>query len=281
MIPNNVQQIRLMDELLVDNFYTFNCLIESYGESASHLNLNFGHNSSHINDCVNSLTSFNKLKYLKLSSPMTIKHINYIADHLTLKRLELSDVCSQHVNGVLNCLKKLKQLEIFIMFSGAENLPENVSHYCKFKSFKNTVTRIAKEGHTGNFISNINRNFIIYLPKLHFIQLLMNEPIDNLFKNEVFMDIKYLVLNMSGPVSNDVLNMIRANNKLHNFTIPELDLTQEIYDIFNEKSLKNPTTNYMIGIISSIKPYKQIIRENFNVFNNDNMILFHKLHSFL
>jgi len=212
---------------------------------------------------------------------MTSKHINYIADHLTLKRLELSDVNNQNVNGVLNCLKKFKQLQIFIMFSGAENLPENVSHYCKFKSFKNTVTRIAKEGYTGNFINNINRNFIIYLPKLCYIQLQINEPIDNLFKNEVFKDIKYLVLNMSGPVSNDVLNMIRTNNKLQNLTIPELDLTQEIYDIFNEKSLKNPTTNYTIGIISSIKPYKQIIRENFNVFNNYNMILFHKLHSFL
>ena len=76
-------------------------------------------------------------------------------------------------------------------------------------------------------------------------------------------------------------NNIRANNKFQNLTIPELDLTQEIYDIFNEKSLKNSTTNYTIGIISSIKPYKQIIRENFNVFNNYNMILFHKLHSFL
>src|SRR5882762_2421089 len=34
MIPKNVKQIRLMDELSIDSSYTLNCFIETYGEIA-------------------------------------------------------------------------------------------------------------------------------------------------------------------------------------------------------------------------------------------------------
>ena len=285
MLPKNVKQIRFMEELWMDNLYIFNCFIENYGESATQLNLKFGHtnhNYLHINECVNHLKAFKLLRFLKLCSPITAKHINYIGEHLLyLKKIELSDVNNLQVNTIFNSLKKFRNLEIFIIFCGEEHVPVNASHFCKFKSIRNSVIKIAKEGYTETLVNNMNRNCFIYLPKFHYIQAIINQPIKDVFKNEVFKGIKQMVINMSGPISSDVIDLLKINSSIQNLILPELDLTQNIYDIFNEKSLNNTSTNYSIGIISSIKPYKQIIRNNFIVFNNYKMVLFDKLHSFL
>lgn len=282
-LPYRIQKISLNSLLVVNSIRMFNYFTYTYEYKAYSLNLKFSNNSinydlNFIDDCVQNLRLFKKLRYLKIHSPIDYQQFNFISK-LNLKQLTLTNVRNKYVNKVLTSVSNNSTLQMFTLFCAEQPISVNTDIKSRFRSVRGGLQKIRKFGYFYVNQKIYNLNNFVYVPKAKFMIINQTQEISNLFKNKIFNDLKYLVY-ISNAFDINLFEMLLKNQSICTLILEEQQVSQNLINLFISKAIKNPNKIYSIGVSSVLEPYNYKILLNFSVFLQTKFIFNNKIVSF-
>ena len=270
--PYRIQHFNFKNQFEVENLTDLIRFSYRYSYKTKSIKLCFGLDI--FDQCLQNMVNFPNLQYLKIESLLSLKNIRFLFQTLRkLKHLILTNIKIKGMAAILETARNQPKLQKLVLLNRPEDLTLDFKIKVDYNSIRNSLIKLIKHGYFGEINSIDGLTNILYLPKASFLLVVYESDISSIMKSPFMANIKHMLLGSNTRDLKGIGNLLKKNN-IQTLCIEEEKITQEMVDIFIDKSSGQPKLNYSISIISVEAPIKCFdICDNFKIYLNGRTIM--------